>query len=85
MFPGLSTRIENDIRGLVLKNILKGNEKKLKEYKIKVEDPPNRRYLVYLGATVLANLSKEKSNQWISKAEFKQVGADTAAKHWQIL
>lgn len=85
MFPGLSTRIENDIRDLVLKNILKGNEKQLKEYKIKVEDPPNRRYLVYLGATVLANLSKDKANQWISHSEFKEIGADKSAKHWQIL
>ena len=83
MFPGLSTRIENDLKNLVLKNVLKNDRKQLKNYKIKVEDPPNRRYLVYLGATVLANLTADKSNSWISKSEFKEIGADRAAKHWQ--
>lgn len=83
MFPGLSTRIENDLKNLVLKEVLKNDRKQLKTYKIKVEDPPNRRYLVYLGATVLANLTAEKSNSWISKDEFKKLGADRAAKHFQ--
>lgn len=75
MYPGFSTRLENELKGLILHNILNGNEKALKDYKINVEDPPNRRFLVYLGATVLANLSKDKTNSWQSKHDYQELGA----------
>jgi actin-related protein 2 len=64
VFPGLSTRIYNDLKKLVLTNILKGKTEQVKDYKIGVEDPPGRRFLVYLGSTVLANLSKDKQASW---------------------
>lgn len=83
MFPGLSTRITNDLRKLVLERILKGNKKQLDQYKINVEDPPNRRFLVYLGACVLANLSKGKSNAWAWKNEYQESGPDAIIKRWQ--
>ena len=83
MFPGLSTRITNDLRKLVLERILKGNKKQLDTYKINVEDPPNRRFLVYLGACVLANLSKGKSNAWAWKNEYQESGPDAIIKRWQ--
>ena len=76
MFPGLSTRLTNDLKDLVLERILKGNKKSLESYKINVEDPPNRRYLVYLGATVLANLTANKSNSWITKKDLEEEGAE---------
>jgi actin-related protein 2 len=81
MFPGLSTRIYNDLCKLVLTNILGGKKDRLESYKINVEDPPNRRYLVYLGACVLAELSKEKS--WVTRAESQEAGADAVIKRWQ--
>jgi actin-related protein 2 len=83
MFPGLSTRVLNDLKKLVLKNILKGNEKQLKTYKINVEDPPGRKFLVYLGATVLANLSKDKAGSWAWDHEYKSAGADAIIRRWQ--
>jgi actin-related protein 2 len=85
MFPGLSTRIFNDLKDLVLKNILKGKKEQLKDYKINVEDPPGRRFLVYLGATVLANLSAGKSNAWAWKSEYLEAGPDAIIKRWQSI
>jgi actin-related protein 2 len=76
MFPGLSTRLQNDLRDRVLYKVLGGNKKGLDQYKINVEDPPNRRYLVYLGATVLANLTASKSQSWISKKDVDEMGAE---------
>ncbi|KAK8844483.1 Actin- protein 2 [Tritrichomonas musculus] len=78
MYPGFSTRMENELRNLVKTNILKGHSdpnKAIKDYKINVEDPPNRRFLVYLGATVLANLSKEKPHSWAQHSEYNEIGA----------
>ena len=76
MFPGLSTRLQNDIKDRVLNKVLNGNKRALGIYKINVEDPPNRRYLVYLGATVLANLTAGKSQSWISKRDYAELGAE---------
>jgi actin-related protein 2 len=83
MFPGLSTRIYNDLKKLVLTNILKGKTEQVKDYKIGVEDPPGRRFLVYLGSTVLANLSKDKAASWAWKKEYLEAGADAIVKRWQ--
>ena len=76
MFPGLSTRLTNDLKKLVLTRILNGDKKRMEQYKINVEDPPNRRYLVYLGATVLANLTANKANSWISKKDLAEEGPE---------
>ena len=84
MFPGMSTRLNNDLRRLVKDRILGGDEKKLSTYKIHVEDPPNRRFLVYLGATVLANLSNGKSNMWASKADWAE-DPHKVINRWQSL
>jgi len=84
MFPGMSTRLTNDLRRLVKDKILGGDEKKLGTYKIHVEDPPNRRFLVYLGATVLANLSQGKSNMWATQQDWKE-DPNTVIKRWQSL
>jgi len=84
MFPGMSTRLTNDLRRLVKDKILGGDEKKLGTYKIHVEDPPNRRFLVYLGATVLANLSQGKSNMWATQQDWKE-DPNIVIKRWQSL
>jgi actin-related protein 2 len=83
MFPGLSTRIHNDLKKMVLTNILKGKKEQLDAYKINVEDPPNRRFLAYLGATVLATLSKETTTSWAWGKEYRDAGADAIIKRWQ--
>lgn len=75
MYPGFSTRLENELKNLIHKEILNGNDKALKDYRVSVEDPPNRRFLVYLGATVLANLSKDKSQSWQTQADYRELGA----------
>jgi actin-related protein 2 len=85
MFPGFSTRLTNDLTDMVTKNILKDNKDKARGYKINVEDPPNRRFLVYQGGTVLANLSKSKIGSWATKHEYQEVGARTIVNRWQSL
>ena len=84
MFPGMSTRLSNDLRILVKDRILGGDAAKLSQYKIHVEDPPNRRFLVYLGATVLANLSVGKSQMWATKQDWKE-DHHRVINRWQSL
>lgn len=42
--------------------------------KIRIEDPPKRKHMVFLGGSVLADLMKENEPFWISKAEWEEQG-----------
>src|SRR4051812_44494526 len=58
MYPGLPTRIEKDLRGLYVDRILKGDTSRPMKIKIRIEDPPKRKHMVFQGGAVLADLMK---------------------------
>jgi len=74
MYPGLPSRLEKELRGLYLTHVLKGAEDGLKKLKLKIEDPPRRKHMVFLGAAVLADIMKDKPEFWVSKAEWEEEG-----------
>eukprot|EP00471_Norrisiella_sphaerica_P000533 CAMPEP_0184480936 /NCGR_PEP_ID=MMETSP0113_2-20130426/2469_1 /TAXON_ID=91329 /ORGANISM="Norrisiella sphaerica, Strain BC52" /LENGTH=395 /DNA_ID=CAMNT_0026859753 /DNA_START=46 /DNA_END=1233 /DNA_ORIENTATION=+ len=76
MYPGLPTRLEKEVSNLVLERNFKGDKGLLKKFKIKVEDPPRRKYMVFLGGAVLADLMKDNKEFWISKEEWAEKGGE---------
>lgn len=80
MYPGLPSRLENDLRERYLQQVLKGDRERLKKVKICVEDPPRRKHLVYLGGSVLADLIKNNSDYWISRQEYEEQGVRALSK-----
>ena len=42
--------------------------------KIKIEDPPRRKHMVFLGAAVLAEIMKDNDNFWMRKSEYEEQG-----------
>jgi len=74
MYPGLPSRLEKDMKDLYLAKILKGDEKKLAKFKLRIEDPPRRKHMVFLGGSVLADIMKDKPEFWISRAEWAEHG-----------
>ncbi|KJE92290.1 actin-like protein 2 [Capsaspora owczarzaki ATCC 30864] len=74
MYPGLPSRLEREIKQLYLERILKGDTSKLSKFKIRIEDPPRRKHMVYLGGAVLADIMKNKESFWISREEWKAQG-----------
>ena len=44
------------------------------KFRVKVEDPPRRRHMVFLGGAVLANIMKDKTDFWITREEYKAGG-----------
>jgi len=74
MYPGLPSRLEKEIRELYLKNVLKGDKKRLAKFKLRIEDPPRRKHMVYLGGSVLADIMKDRPEFWISKKEWAEQG-----------
>lgn len=74
MYPGLPTRLEKDLRDRYVKDILKGNAERMKKIKIKIEDPPRRKHMVWIGGGVFADIMKDQSKVWITKQEYEEQG-----------
>ena len=76
MYPGLPSRLEKDIRDRYLKDVLKGDSKRLNRLKLRIEDPPRRKHMVFLGAAVLGDLMRDREDFWISKRDYEEQGID---------
>lgn len=44
------------------------------KFKIRIEDPPQRKHMVFMGGAVLANIMKDKESFWLSRAEYEERG-----------
>lgn len=75
MYAGLPSRLEKEMRQLYLDRVLKGDKERLSKFKLRIEDPPRRKHMVYLGGSVLADIMKERAEFWISKEEWEECGA----------
>jgi actin-related protein len=62
MFPGIADRLAKELTQIVPQNM-----------KIKVIAPPERKYSVWIGGSILASLSSF-STMWISKREYDESG-----------
>jgi len=80
MYPGLPSRLEKEMKDLYLAKILKGDEKKMAKFKLRIEDPPRRKHMVFLGGSVLADIMKDKDEFWISKQEWAEMGENIIGK-----
>jgi len=74
MYPGLPSRVEKELRQLYLQKVLKGDKTRLAKFKLRIEDPPRRKHMVFLGGSVLADIMKDRPEFWISKAEWAEHG-----------
>jgi actin-related protein 2 len=82
MFAGLPSRLEKDVKDLWVEKVAKGDRSRLNKFKLKIEDPPRRKNMVFLGGSVLADIMKEQEEFWITKKEWKEKGAARAiAEH----
>mmetsp|Transcript_484 Transcript_484/g.966 ORF Transcript_484/g.966 Transcript_484/m.966 type:complete len:399 (-) Transcript_484:245-1441(-) len=75
MYPGLPSRLEKDITKFYLDEVLQGDSARLKKFKLRIEDPPRRKHMVFLGGSVLADIMKERGEFWMSKADYDDQGA----------
>jgi len=80
MYPGLPSRLEKEIRRLYLERVLKGNKQQLAKFKCRIEDPPRRKHMVFLGGAVLGEIMKDKTAFWMSKAEYEEQGSKVLRK-----
>ncbi|PAV19736.1 Actin actin [Pyrrhoderma noxium] len=53
MYPGLPSRLEKEMKQLYLTRVLGGDASRLNKFKIRIEDPPRRKHMVFLGELCL--------------------------------
>lgn len=80
MYPGLPSRLEREIKQLYLERVLRGDTEKLAKFKIRIEDPPRRKHMVFLGGAVLAEIMKDRDEFWMSRAEYQEQGVGVMKK-----
>lgn len=80
MYPGLPSRLEREIKQLYLARVLKGDTAKLSKFKIRIEDPPRRKHMVFLGGAVLADIMKDRDTFWMSRQEYQEKGLKVLEK-----
>lgn len=80
MYPGLPSRLEKEIRRLYLERVLKGNLQQMQKFKCRIEDPPRRKHMVFLGGAVLAEIMKDKTAFWMNKSEYDEQGVNVLRK-----
>ena len=74
MFPGLPSRMEKEMRSLY-SDLVKGNPTSIKKFQLRIEDPPRRKHMVFLGGAVLADIMDKSPEFWITKQEWDENGA----------
>jgi len=74
MYPGLPSRLEKEIRDMYTARVLKGDQEAAKRFKCRIEDPPRRKHMVFLGGAVLADIMKDKQAFWMNKSEYDELG-----------
>lgn len=52
----------------------------LQKFKIRVEDPPTRKDMVFIGGAVLADVRKDRDEFWLSKQEYQEQGLNVLKK-----
>jgi actin-related protein 2 len=73
MTPGLSSRLEHELKETWVNKKGKGDRSILNRVKIQVHDPPRRKNAVFLGASFFAKFAQD--GQYISKAEYQEQGS----------
>ncbi|XP_066583883.1 actin-related protein 2 isoform X1 [Prorops nasuta] len=80
MYPGLPSRLEREVKQLYLQKVLKNDVSKLNKFKIKIEDSPRRKDMVFMGGAVLSEIIKDRDNVWVMKEEYEEHGINIIKK-----
>lgn len=82
MLPGLPSRLEKDITEMYLERVLRGNRAGLSKFRMRIEDPPRRKHMVFIGGAVLADIMKDNDSFWISRQTYLDEGPRCIDRHY---
>lgn len=80
MYPGLPSRLEKELKQLWYTRVLNNDPSRLDKLKVKIEDPPGRKHMVFIGGAVLESIMADKDHMWLSKQEWQEAGPAAMSK-----
>lgn len=80
MYPGLPSRLEKELKQLWFTRVLRNDPSRLDKFKVRIEDPPRRKHMVFIGGAVLANIMADKDHMWLTKQEWQEMGPAAMSK-----
>ena len=87
MFAGYASRLLKEMKNVYVEKGLQNVKDKTIRIDINIIDSPRRKYSVFIGATVLANIYNKNELQgeeyWITKQDWDEVGPDIIFKKCQ--
>jgi actin-related protein 2 len=79
MLPGFPTRLLKEVGGRFRERILKGASVN-SSIKIRVIDPPSRKYNVFIGASIMAGQTLQYPEAWKFRKEYQEKGKHRLAQ-----
>lgn len=80
MIPGFPTRLKEEVESRFKDRVLKGAATNTSSIKIRVIDPPTRKYNVFIGASIVAKETAEIQKLWTTKREYEEKGKTRLAQ-----
>jgi actin-related protein len=75
MFPGYASRLLQEMKDTYKEKALHNVQNKEIKISINIIDSPRRKFSVFIGATILANIYNQKDvGYWITKQEYEESG-----------
>lgn len=80
MIPGFPTRLKEEVESRFRDRVLKGAATNTSAIKIRVIDPPTRKYNVFIGASIIAKETDKFAQAWTFKREYEEKGKNRLAQ-----
>ncbi|KAH9954373.1 actin-domain-containing protein [Lactifluus volemus] len=80
MYPGLPSRLENEMKQLYLARMLNRDPSHLNKFKVRIADPSRRKDMVFLGCAVLSDIMKAREEFLVSREEWCEQGVRSLDK-----
>ena len=75
MFPGYASRLLQEMKDTYKEKALHNVQNKEIKISINIIDSPRRKFSVFIGATILANIYNQRDvGYWITKQEYEESG-----------
>ena len=82
MFAGYASRLLKELQNVYVEKALENVKDKSIKIKMNIIDSPRRKFSVFIGATVLANIynTPQGEEYWITKQDWDEVGPNIILK-----
>lgn len=81
LLPGFADRLDREMRGRYLTEKAKGDVNRMSRCPIKVKAAPRRQYAVYMGGALMAELTQDQQELWLSRSAYEEGGASVILAH----